>query len=174
MTKRQWIILASLFVFVLLVIVFGVSSKYGNEGKVTEQIPETQKPVDVAATGTRVEFIPEVPKNATATKPAESFPLKVGNEQTSFGIYSIAIKKDGFSPAEVVVKNGDTVKIEVTAVDGNSDFSIPSYGTYVAVNKGETKTVSFKPSTVGTFLFECRDFCPASGKVSGKFIVMPK
>jgi len=170
MTKKQWIILGVLIVFVIIVVVFGVS-----QNKKTEEQPIQQEevPTDVSATGTkRVEFIPEVPKNATATVPKEQY--VVGGSDSSFGVYDINISKAGFSQTNLTVKKSDFVKVKITGVDGEYDFSIPQYGTYVSVQKGETKQVTFIPDTIGTFLFECRDKCPGGQKISGKFIVLPK
>ena len=169
MTKRQWIILGALIVFVIVVVVFGVTQKPKQEEKPIVK----EEPVDVVATGTkRVEFVPDVPVNATATKPKEQF--VVGGSDNSFGVYDIGISKTGFSQTNLTVKKGDFVKVGIIGVDGEYDFSIPQYGTYISVQKGETKQVTFIPDTVGTFLFECRDKCPNGQKISGKFIVLPK
>lgn len=168
-TKKQWIILGALILFVVVVVVFGVAQKPNQEEKPIVQ----EEPIDVIATGTkRVEFVPEVPVNATATKPKEQY--VVGGSDSSFGVYDIGISKTGFSQTNLTVKKGDFVKVGIIGIDDEYDFSIPQYGTYISVQKGETKQVTFIPDTVGTFLFECRDKCPGGQKISGKFIVLPK
>lgn len=171
MTKRQWIILGSLLLFVIVVIVFGISQK---KKPIEDQPVKQETPNDVSATGTkRVEFVPEVPKDATATTPVAAVPSANGGD-TIFGLYRISASKNGFSPNLLTVKNGDVVKIEFTSVDGDYDLSIPQNGVSVFSRKGEMKKVSFIVDTVGTFLFECRDNCPSGNKISGKFIVLPK
>jgi len=171
MTKKQWAILGSLLLFVIIVVAFGVSQKK----KPAEKQPVKQETtVDVSATGTkRVEFVAEVPRDATTTKPQAQYDAPGGGGNI-FGVYDIGISKTGFSQTNLTVKKGDFVKVKVTGVDGEYDFSIPQYGTYILVKKGETKEVTFIPDTVGTFLFECRDMCPDGNKISGKFIVLPK
>lgn len=171
-TKKQWIILGCLVLFFIVIVVFGISFK--KEKPITEQKSEsTSTPVDVSATGTqRVEFVPTVPKDATATKPQAAY--TVGGSDSSFGVYEIGISKTGFSQTNLNVVKGDFVKVKVIGIDGEYDFSIPQYGTYISVQKGETKQITFIPDTVGTFLFECRDKCPEGQKISGRFIVLPK
>ena len=170
MTKKQWIILGALALFVIIVIIFGVSTQ---KQKVPEQTTQQKEPEDVVATGTkRVEFVPEVPKDATATIPQAQY--TVGGSENSFGVYEIGVSKTGFSQTDLTVKINQFVKVKVTGIDGNYDFSIPQYGTYVEALKGETKEVTFIPTTAGTFLFECRDKCPNGQKISGRFIVLPK
>jgi heme/copper-type cytochrome/quinol oxidase subunit 2 len=172
MTKRQWIILGSLLLFVIVVIVFGVSQK--KKPPEEQTIKQGETPTDVSATGTkRVEFVAEVPKNATITIPVAAVPSANGGN-TIFGLYRISASKNGFSPNLLTVKNGDVVKIEFTSVDGDYDLSIPQNGVSIFSRKGETKKISFIVDTVGTFLFECRDSCPDGNKISGKFIVLPK
>jgi len=172
MTKKQWIILGLLVLFFVVVSLFGISSK--NKNLITKQENEsTSTFTDVVATGTkRVEFVSEIPKDATETIPKEQY--AVGGSNSSFGVYEIGISKTGFSQTNLTVKKDDFVKVEVTGVDGDYDFSIPQYGTYALVKQGETKKITFIPSTAGTFLFECRDKCPNGQKINGRFIVLPK
>ena len=170
MTKKQWLILGALVVFVIVVVIFGVTQQ---KEVTNEPIQNEKVPDDVSATGTqRVEFVPDVPENATPTKPEVAY--AVGGSNSSFGVYEIQISKNGFSETNLTVKKDDFVKVKITGVDGEYDFSIPQYGTYALVGQGETKQITFIPDTVGTFLFECRDKCPNGEKISGKFIVLPK
>jgi len=169
-TKKQWLILGALLLFVVIVIVFGITQ----QKKITnEPVQKENTPEDVSATGTqRIEFVPEIPVNATPTKPQAEY--VVGGSDNSFGVYEIQISKNGFSQTDLTVKKGDFVKVKISGVDGAYDFSIPQYGTYALVDQGETKQITFIPDTVGTFLFECRDRCPYGEKISGRFIVLPK
>ncbi len=125
------------------------------------------------ATSAPVVFSPEVPKDAVITAPVSSAPTPAGNGNV-FGVYAISATKDGYNPNSITIKKGDVFKPEFTAVDGKYDFFIQGYGTYLVAEKGATSKVSLMPDTVGTFLFTCRDFCPAGKKIQGTFIVLPK
>lgn len=124
------------------------------------------------AAATPAVFVPEVPRNATATTPVSSAPTPAGNG--TFGEYLIAVTAEGFQPNSIVVKKGDVAKLLITATDAPYDFLLEGYGNYLAIPRGETKKVSFMPDTVGTFLFSCRDFCPSGKKIGGTFIVLPR
>ena len=177
MSKRQIFIIAGLILLVTLVVIIGVLLK--------TKAPTTSTKTETPKTGLEVlkntnpsstepvVFSPEVPKDVVITAPSASAtnPTSQGN---IFGIYPISASVNGFTPNSIAVKKGDVVKIELTGTDGKYDFSLQGYGNYIAVEKGETKKVSFIPDTAGTFLFECRDFCPAGKKIQGTLIILPK
>ncbi len=124
-----------------------------------------------AATTTPV-FSPEVPKDATLTPPVHEAPAAPNVPQT-LGIFDMTVAAKGFDPASITVKNKNLVTINLTAADGDYDFSMPYTGLYTLVKKGETKQISFQTTGTGTFVFECRDHCPSSGKIQGTVVVIP-
>lgn len=85
--------------------------------------------------------------------------------------FSISADNNAFVPATVIVKKGDTVDLEITAVDKNYDFTQPDYGFADPIMKGKTQKIQFQATTVGKFTFYCA-LCggPAKGPV-GYFIV---
>ena len=119
-------------------------------------------------------FSPEVPKDAAVTKPVGVVTPAPSGGGSIYGHYAIQATASGFNPNSITVKKGDVVNLQLYAIDAKYDFSLQGYGNYLAVEKGGMGEVTFMPDTVGTFLFTCRDFCPASGKLQGTFIVLPK
>ena len=55
----------------------------------------------------------------------------------------------------MIVKAGDTVNLELTAVDANYAFTQPQYRFNDPIAKGKTQTVQFQASQVGNFTFYC-------------------
>ena len=74
----------------------------------------------------------------------------------------------------MVVKQGDTVNLELTAVDANYGFTQPDYGFNAAIPDGKTQTIQFQALNVGNFTFYCAS-CggPSKGPV-GHIIVVAK
>ncbi|MDO8557497.1 MAG: cupredoxin domain-containing protein [Candidatus Jorgensenbacteria bacterium] len=117
-------------------------------------------------------FTPEVPKNAALTPPAVDIKPDPGETKRQ-GFYGVKATKNGYDPAVLTVGRGNIVTIDFTAVDNAYDMFSESFGFYITAPKGETKQISFKAGTVGSFLFECRDHCPSGGKIQGQLIVIP-
>ncbi|MEK7212498.1 MAG: cupredoxin domain-containing protein [Patescibacteria group bacterium] len=81
----------------------------------------------------------------------------VGNPAgtTSYRSFSIKAEGDKFSPDTIVVKEKDTVRLSINAIDKDYDFTQPDYGFKVAVKKGDSKPLQFDASASGKFLFYC-------------------
>lgn len=73
----------------------------------------------------------------------------------SYRGFSISIAKNAYSPSTVIVNQGDTVNLSITARDGNYGFAQPDYGLNAAINKGQTKTIQFQALQSGKFTFYC-------------------
>ena len=177
MDEKHIKIIVALLVGIALVLVIGLATR----------ISKKSAPIDNAlkfgvsgASSTEIltklqnnKFVQEIPQNATATTPVASAPA-APNVLEKLNFYDMKADKNGFTPSNIAVKNGDLVQIKLTSMDGDYDFSMPYTGMYIFVKKGETRDISFQTTGAGTFLFECRDYCPAGGKIQGEFVVMPK
>lgn len=128
--------------------------------------------VDGVIISEEIKYSGEVPKDAVATTPVESAP--VGSGDSSLNFFSLTASKSGFSPATITVKKGDLAQLVFSAKDGDYDFFIPATALYHSAKMGESKQILIQLSDSGTFVFECRDFCPDSGKISGQLIVLPE
>ena len=77
-----------------------------------------------------------------------------------------------FTPGEIHVKKGQTVKLTVTGTEGDHGIAIEGYGNHVEFNQGETKTLEFTADKAGTFAFYCNVPCgPGHRTMRGKLIV---
>jgi len=91
----------------------------------------------------------------------------------SYRSFNITIKNGAYSPNTVIVKQGDTVNLVLTAVGANYAFTQPDYGFNAQIPEGGTKVVQFEAVQSGEFTFYCGS-CggPSKGPV-GHIIVTP-
>lgn len=71
----------------------------------------------------------------------------------------IVAKRYAFEPAEITVKKGETVELELTSADVTHGLRIRELGINLHVNKGKKTDFSFTPQVVGTFIGHCSVFC---------------
>ena len=169
MTRNQILIIVGLIVFLLIVVAIGVWSN-----KNVQTAPGTMTgPSELPQVATSTAYTPEVPKNVTVTVPTASAPA-APDSSAQLGIFNVTIDKTGFHPSSLVVKDGNIVQIKATSLDGDYDFYIPKKEMYQMIKKGETKPLMFTANMVGTFLFECRDYCPGGQQIQGTLITVAK
>ncbi len=65
----------------------------------------------------------------------------------------------GFEPENIVVSQGDIVKITISSRDVIHGFYIKEYGINVSVSKGEPKKIEFIADKVGVFPVLCSVYC---------------
>jgi heme/copper-type cytochrome/quinol oxidase subunit 2 len=73
--------------------------------------------------------------------------------------FKMTAKKYEFTPAEIRVKQGDTVKLTVTALDRDHGIEIKQFKVKQKLRKGEATSVEFVASQKGTFEFHCSEIC---------------
>jgi plastocyanin len=184
MSGRKKIVLSVGVVLIVLAAVavgwyMGASNKTGTQSAANQQ---AGSPSPAAPASSTREAVPQnvvVPnKGATSTPTGVAVPAAQGPGDTagnvSYRSFNISIQNGAFSPDTVIVKEGDTVNLEITAVDGNYDFTQPDYGFSDPIAKGKTQTIQFQALQTGNFTFYCAS-CggPSSGPV-GHLIVAPK
>lgn len=181
MTKKQIYILSSFGVLVLLLVVWGFFWRNGamyapgarlNTAPTNDEAPGTVTstiPSGVPA------YTPAVPSDATPSVPKNEAPASANPTlDTKILFFDLKATRRGFEPNSFTVHKGDSLRISFTAVDGDYDLDFPYLGAYfAAVKQGQAKELPFDTSIPGTFAFECRDSCPAGGKIQGKLIVLP-
>ncbi len=142
-----------------------------NVAPVVEDVAETpasEPVVEPAPTPTPV--APVAPK-PTVTAPKPKAPAPVVAAPVTHTISMIA-KQWAFEPAKIVVKQGDTVILEVISTDVDHGFLLPGYGINLELKPGQTKTVTFVATKKGTFTFSCNVFCGSGhGSMKGSLIV---
>jgi plastocyanin len=116
-----------------------------------------------------------VPENAVLS-PASVAPAAANNANAKEQLRTIEVKisSKGFEPSTVIVNQGDVVRLQMTATDGDYDVSIPYTGNYQSMKKGETKPIAFGATAPGTLAFLCMDMCPAGGVIKGSIVILPQ
>jgi cytochrome c oxidase subunit 2 len=82
-------------------------------------------------------------------------------------------KRFSFTPSEITVKKGETVKLNLISDDVTHELVIPDLQVKQEVSKGKPAEVTFVPDKAGDFSGMCGHFCGA-GHTSMKFIVHVK
>jgi cytochrome c oxidase subunit II len=74
-------------------------------------------------------------------------------------VIHITAKKFAYSPAQIVLKKGEPVVLELTSQDREHGFRQEELGIRVDVKPGETDRVRLVPQQTGSFTFACDVFC---------------
>jgi len=81
-------------------------------------------------------------------------------------------KKYEYEPSVITVKQGEHVRLVITALDHDHGFKIDAYHIDELLKKGEPTTIEFTADTTGTFPFQCSHFCGLGHKgMKGELIV---
>lgn len=177
-TKREWWIIVAAVILVVIAVIVGYAIRGGTENSSGNTGALTTPP-------SATETVTPVPANivvpnmgATTTPPNVAVPVVQGagdpSGSVSYRSFNISIDAGTYSPDTVIVRQGDTVNLKITAVDGNYGFTQPNYGFNAVILKGKTQTIQFEALQAGDFLFYCAS-CggPSNGPV-GHIIVTGK
>jgi len=89
-------------------------------------------------------------------------------------VIKITAKKFEYSPAEVHLKRGEHVILELTSLDRKHGFKIPELGIRSDIPAGGTARVEVTPEKAGKFPFACDVFCGDGHEdMAGTLIVDP-
>jgi cytochrome c oxidase subunit 2 len=84
----------------------------------------------------------------------------------------VTAKKYEYDPTVITVKQGEHVKLVITALDHDHGFKIDAFHIDQLLKKGEPTTIEFTADTIGTFPFQCSHFCGLGHKgMKGELIV---
>lgn len=99
----------------------------------------------------------------------ESTPATAGGDTIQ-----MTAKKYEFSPAVITVKQGQHVKLVITATDRDHGFKLAAYNIDQRLEKGVATPVEFTADKAGTFPFECSVVCGLGHhRMKGKLVVEP-
>ena len=83
-------------------------------------------------------------------------------------------KKYQYDPNVVTVKQGEKVRLIITALDRKHGFKLDAYGINQVLEKGDPTIIEFTADKPGTFVFRCSVVCGwGHHRMKGKLIVMP-
>lgn len=171
MNKRA-IVITTVVVIVLVILIF-FSSNISNKVRRPEKkdsgfVTMEESPKNIAVPEKDTQNLPE-----NIAKP-EVFYAQKWRPGTGLRVFSLTIEGDTFKPDTVIVNEFDRVKINLTSVDKDYDFTQPDMGTPLKIPKGETKFVEFQAQGGKKLTFYCT-LCggPAKGPI-GNIIIKPK
>jgi len=79
----------------------------------------------------------------------------------------IHVHRFAFSPSEITVKKGETVRLKLVSDDVTHSLLIKDLGINQVVARGKPAEVTFTPQEAGEFHGECGHFCGAGhGKMA--------
>lgn len=115
---------------------------------------------------------PETTETATPTPPSAITPGPQATSTPNVKTFTIVGKSFSFSPAEIKVKKGDTVKIIFQNSGGTHDWVIDEFNARTPqIKSGETATVEFVADKVGQFEYYCSVGNHRAMGMKGKLIV---
>jgi heme/copper-type cytochrome/quinol oxidase subunit 2 len=181
MTRKQTVIIIVLAVVVLGGLIVGIIVRKGTGpiGPAGTGLGGTFStstlPLGSVVSGTTVLYNPEIPKNATATVPVQAIaPAPDVQNAVGQNVYNLTAAANGYIPTTLTIRQGDMATINFTSKGAQYDAFSANLSFYITAPSGETKTISFIPSTPGQFSFTCRSYCPSGGSITGTIIVLPK
>ncbi len=74
-------------------------------------------------------------------------------------VVRIVAKRFSYTPAEVTLKKGEPVVLELVSEDRVHGFKLPAFKIRTDVRPNEVTRVPFTPDRAGTFTFACDVFC---------------
>jgi len=111
-------------------------------------------------------------QNIQEVAPVSDSPSEEATFQGEVKEFSLTAKKFSFTPGEITIKKGDTVRLTITSEDTTHGFSLPDFGVNEQIPSGETLSVEFIADKSGEFTFRCSVFCGSGhGGMSGTLIV---
>ena len=86
----------------------------------------------------------------------------------------VTAKKYEFNPRVIDVKQGEHIKLIITATDHDHGFECGDLHINQLLKKGDAATIEFTADQAGTFPFHCSHFCGLGHlKMKGKIVVTP-
>jgi len=96
----------------------------------------------------------------------------IGSGAPKDKVIKLTAKKFEYSPAEITVKKGEPVVIEVSSEDVKHGFTLPDFGIRTDIPRGSVNRITFTPDKAGRFAFACDVFCGGGHEdMSGTLIV---
>jgi heme/copper-type cytochrome/quinol oxidase subunit 2 len=73
--------------------------------------------------------------------------------------FQMTAKKYEFTPSVITARQGETVRLIITATDRDHGFELAAFGIKQKLIKGSPTTIEFVVDKPGTFSFKCSEFC---------------
>lgn len=120
--------------------------------------------------------VPDITSNVPANVAKPKIITEAAKDVSAkFRAFSLSVSGNKFTPDTVIVNAGDTVRLDITAVDKGYDFSQPDYGLSSPLPKGVSKAIEFQANAADKYTFYCKN-CggPTSGPVGYIIVIQNK
>jgi heme/copper-type cytochrome/quinol oxidase subunit 2 len=110
--------------------------------------------------------------SAIALSPVVMAPTGCSKPPVAARIIPVAMKKYSIAPAEIHIKQGETVEFHVSATDVQHGFDVPELGIKQSVQPSHPAIFSFTADRKGEFEIKCGILCGAGhDRMRGKMVV---
>ena len=101
-------------------------------------------------------------------------PAQQGASETEVREIRMTAQKYRFDPQEIRVREGERVRLLITALDRKHGIRIKEFGVKTVLEKGKETVVEFVAERAGEYKFKCSVRCGwRHGSMKGKLIVEP-
>ncbi|MFB3096021.1 MAG: cupredoxin domain-containing protein [Candidatus Acidiferrales bacterium] len=101
-------------------------------------------------------------------------PAQQGSSETGVREIRMTAQKYRFDPQEIRVREGERVRLLITALDRKHGIRIKEFGVKTVLEKGKETVVEFVAERAGEYKFKCSVRCGwRHGSMKGKLIVEP-
>ncbi len=101
-------------------------------------------------------------------------PAQQGSSETEVREIRMTAQKYRFDPKEIRVREGERVRLLITALDRKHGIRIKEFGVKTVLEKGKETVVEFVAERAGEYKFKCSVRCGwRHGSMKGKLIVEP-
>ncbi len=101
-------------------------------------------------------------------------PAQQGSSETGVREIRMTARKYRFDPQEIRVREGERVRLLITALDRKHGIRIKEFGVKTVLEKGKETVVEFVAERAGEYKFKCSVRCGwRHGSMKGKLIVEP-
>ena len=101
-------------------------------------------------------------------------PAQQGASETEVREIRMTARKYRFDPQEFRVREGERVRLLITALDRKHGIQIKEFGIKTVLEKGKETVVEFVAERAGEYKFKCSVRCGwRHGSMKGKLIVEP-
>ncbi|MBI2682926.1 MAG: cupredoxin domain-containing protein [Acidobacteriales bacterium] len=99
-------------------------------------------------------------------------PLSCSKHEGPARTIKVVMKKYSIEPAEIHVRQGENVVLEVTTTDVQHGFDVPDLNVSESIQPGMTATFRLPTGRKGNFTVECGVICgPRHDQMRGKVVV---
>ena len=97
-----------------------------------------------------------------------------GTVQNGVRVIMMKARRYEFDPSEITVKQGETVRLEITSEDVTHGIDIEGFDIDRKLPPGKEVTVEFTPEKAGPHHFHCSVYCgPGHDRMHGSLHVRP-